>query len=179
MTIVVRSAAGEDLPAITEIYGWSVENESASYEDVAPSLETMQRRYLELQSQGFPYLVAVKTGTGQAQNVRPSVVGFAYASPFRARAGYRSTVEDTVYVAPSAQRLGVGHALLSRLIQACSDANFRQILAVVGGSNPGPSIALHTRCGFAEVGRLESIGFKFGEWHDVIILQRSLAGSEL
>ncbi len=161
----IRQATETDAVAVLEIYRWSVENESASFEFEAPSLPEMTQRMATVIEAGLPYLVAQREGT---------VVGFAYASPYRHRPGYRFTVENTVYVSRSARGSGVGKVLILTLINNCEAMGFRQMLAVIGGSNTEPSIRLHGSCGFEEVGRCRSIGFKHGAWHDVVTMQRAL-----
>jgi phosphinothricin acetyltransferase len=114
---------------------------------------------------GLPYVVAERDG---------AVVGFAYAAPYRLRPAYDYTVEDSVYVHRDALGRGVGRGLLERLVADCAAAGCRQMVAVIGDSGNGASIALHTACGFARVGLLPSVGFKFGRWVDSVLMQRPL-----
>ena len=114
---------------------------------------------------GYPYLVAVDGD---------SIAGYAYASAFRPRTGYRHTVEDSIYVARAARGRGVGNALLGALIDACAKAGYRQMVAVIGGRDELPSIRLHTAHGFFDVGTLPAIGRKFGRWLDCVHMQRAL-----
>ena len=107
----------------------------------------MARRFNELTAQGFPYLVAV---------VDETVVGYAYAGPYRARPAYRFTVENSVYVAHDSYRRGVGKALLEALIEASTEKGFRLMVAVIGDSNQAASIRLHEATGFKHVGCFHS-----------------------
>jgi L-amino acid N-acyltransferase YncA len=91
----------------------------------------------------------------------------------RAR-GYRSTIEDSIYVAPESQGQGVGRALLRELIQACEALDFRRMIAVIGDSASAGSIGLHRSCGFQQVGVLEAVGYKHGRWLDSVLMQRAL-----
>ena len=102
------------------------------------------------------------------------VLGYAYAGPYRLRPAYRFTVEDTVYVAASARGRGVGRALLRRLVEDSESLNFRQMVAVIGDSAHAASIGLHRAEGFALVGTLASVGYKFGRWLDSVLMQRPL-----
>ena len=86
---------------------------------------------------------------------------------------YTSTCENSIYVAASHVRQGVGRTLLAALVEAARRAGFRQMLAVVGGGEPA-SVALHVKAGFTEAGRMRSVGRKFGRWLDTVYLQRSL-----
>jgi len=102
------------------------------------------------------------------------VAGYAYAGAFRPRAAYRHTCESSVYVAADMQRRGVGHALMLRLIAICQKLGQRQMLAVIGDSANLGSIGLHAALGFESVGVFKSVGFKFGRWVDVVLMQRAL-----
>jgi phosphinothricin acetyltransferase len=100
--------------------------------------------------------------------------GFAYATQFRDRAAYRYCGETSVYVAPDAQRTGIGQALLMALASAARTAGFRELVAVIGDSANQASIGLHASCGFRQAGLLGGIGEKFGRRLDIVMMQRSL-----
>ncbi|MGH6972433.1 MAG: GNAT family N-acetyltransferase, partial [Caulobacteraceae bacterium] len=117
---------------------------------------------------GLPYIVA--------EAPEGHIDGFAYASPFRMRAAYRYTAEDTVYVRPGEAGLGVGRALVSQVIEACEAQGLRQLVAVIGDSANAASIGLHRALGFRTVGVCEGFGYKFGRWVDVVLMQRALNG---
>jgi phosphinothricin acetyltransferase len=163
--IIIRRAQAADIASITRIYAHAVRNGTASFEIEPPDEGEMAHRQQVLLAGGHPYLVAEHTGT---------VIGYAYAGPYRSRPGYARSVEDSIYVAPDAQRRGVGRALLARLIAECETRGFRQMIAVIGDSQQAPSIALHRAAGFRLVGTLEAVGFKFGRWLDSVLMQRPL-----
>ncbi len=166
----IRPATAADIPGIVAIYGPAVATGTASFELTPPDEAEMRRRFETITSAGFPYIVAEIDG---------KVAGYAYVSSYRTRPAYRFTVENSVYVAPDAQRGGVGRALLTALIEACAARGYRQIIAVIGDSPNQPgSISLHRGCGFVEVGRLPNVGFKFGRWLDTLLMQRALAVAE-
>ena len=165
MTVAVRPAAIADIPAITRIYALAVDHGTASFELTAPDEGEMTRRFNELTTGGFPYLVAVIDGT---------VVGYAYAGPYRARPAYRFAVENSVYVAHDSHRRGVGKALLEALIEASTEKGFRLMVAVIGDSNQAASIGLHEAAGFKHAGVFENIGYKFDRWLDTVLMQRAL-----
>jgi phosphinothricin acetyltransferase len=165
--LCIRPTRSDDIAAITGIYAHAVRHGTASFEIDPPDAEEMLRRYQALASAGFPYLVAEQAG---------GIAGYAYAGPYRMRPAYRWTVEDSVYVAESAQRRGVGQALLARLIEESEARGFRQMIAVIGDSAQTPSIALHRAAGFRMIGTLEAVGFKFGRWLDSVLMQRPLGG---
>ena len=162
----LRAAAEADVPAIAAIYRTEVLEASASWELEPPDVPTMLERYRASVGHGYPYLVAT---------IASRVVGYAYASAYRPRAGYRYTVEDSVYVAPDARGRGVGSALLAALVDECARRGFRQMVAVIGGADQTGSIRAHAALGFVEVGRLSAIGRKFDRWHDSVLMQRGLA----
>lgn len=163
--LLIRSAVAGDLPAITALYAREVEERVATYEYTAPDEAEMTRRWRGIVDQGFPYLVAELHGR---------FAGYAYASGYRSREGYRWTVEDTVYIEPLAQGQGIGRALLQRLIDDCQALGFRQMIAVIGDVSNTASIALHERLGFRTVGIFEGLGRKHGRWLDTVQMQRPL-----
>jgi L-amino acid N-acyltransferase YncA len=163
--VVVRTAGESDVAAIADLYGQSVATGTASWELTPPGADEMVMRFRAVTGHGYPYLVAVVDGC---------VVGYSHAGAYRPRPGYRHTVEDSVYVAPLAQRRGVGRSLLSALIEECALHGYRQMVAVIGDATNAASIRLHAALGFAEVGRLPAIGRKFDRWLDSVMLQRSL-----
>ncbi|TCT08035.1 GNAT family N-acetyltransferase [Aquabacter spiritensis] len=165
--MLIRPALPDDIPAIAAIYGEAVRTGTASFELEAPDDAEMRRRFAAITGAGYPYLAAVDPAGGP-------LLGYAYASAFRPRIAYRFTVENSVYVAPAAQGRGVGRALMVALIAACETAGFRQMVAIIGGSDNLGSIALHRALGFADIGVMPATGFKFGRWLDTVVMQRAL-----
>ena len=165
IAIPIRTAEARDLEAITRIYEHAVRHVTASFELEPPSQREMARRYEALRSGGYPYLVA---------QLEREIMGYAYAGPYRTRPAYRWTVEDSIYIAPAAQRRGIGRALLDRLIAEADLGGFRQMLAVIGDSANVGSIELHRAAGFRLVGTFDNTGFKFGRWLDTVLMQRPL-----
>jgi phosphinothricin acetyltransferase len=165
----VRPATEADAPALAAIYGDAVENGFGTFEEVAPSSADMDGRRRAVQDMGLPYLVAEADG---------AVLGFAYAGPFRPRAAYRYTLEDSVYVAPEAKGRGVGRALLSAVVAACEALGVRQLMAVIGDSENAGSIGLHAALGFERTGVGRSVGFKHGRWVDIVHMQKPLNGGD-
>jgi L-amino acid N-acyltransferase YncA len=164
-SLTVRPSLDSDVPTLTAIYRPAVLHGTASFEIDPPDEAEMARRRLALLEQGYPYIVA-EIGT--------VVVGYAYAGPYRPRPAYRHTVENSIYVAPDAQRRGVGRMLLEALIQRCEDGDFRQMIAVIGDSAQEPSISLHMSLGFRHIGTAEAVGFKHGRYLDQVLMQRPL-----
>lgn len=165
MSLRLRNAVAADIAAITRLYAREVSEGIATYEATPPDELEMACRWKALVDRGFPYLVAELDGT---------FAGYAYASGYRAREGYRWTVEDTLYVQSEFQGRGIGRALLARLIEACETLGFRQMVAVIGDRSNLASIALHERLGFRTVGVFEGLGRKHGRWLDTVQMQRKL-----
>jgi L-amino acid N-acyltransferase YncA len=163
--MLIRPAELRDLAAITRIYDHAVRYGTASFEIDPPDEQEMERRYRALRDAGYPYLAAELDGT---------LAGYAYAAPYRARVGYRWSVEDSIYIAVQAQRRGIGRALLERLIFESETSGFRQMIAVIGDCANHASIELHRAAGFRMVGSFDNVGYKFGRWVDSVLMQRAL-----
>ena len=158
-------ANDDDIAAIARIYAHHVLHGRASFETEAPSVGEMRRRRDALVETGYPVLVAMLDGI---------LAGYAYGSPFHPRQAYRRTVEDSIYVDHRLPRRGVGRALLTELLEQLRAAGFQQVMAVIGDSANAGSIELHRALGFRHVGTAHGIGFKFGEYLDVVYMQLAL-----
>ena len=167
--MIVRAATEADAEALAAIYGDAVLHGFGTFEEEPPTPADMDGRRRAVQDQGLPYLVAEMDGR---------VLGFAYAGPFRPRAAYRYTLEDSVYVSPDAKGRGVGRAVLSAVIAACEALGVRQLMAVIGDSGNSGSIGLHRALGFEQTGVGRSVGFKHGRWVDIVHMQKPLNGGD-
>ncbi len=154
-----------DLSAIQQIYAHHVVSGLGTFEEVAPDLDEMMRRFKDVTGQGFPYLVAER---------QCRVIGYSYVSLYRTRSAYRYAVEDSIYVAPDAIGQGIGRALLTALIGLSEARDYRQMMAVIGDSGNAASIELHKSLGFRMVAVLEQIAYKRQTWVDAVIMQRRL-----
>jgi len=163
--LLIRPSRDDDVGAIAAIYGYHVTHGVASFEEVPPAVEEIARRRGEIVARGLPFLVAARAGR---------VVGYCYAGLFRPRSGYRFTLEDSIYVDSSEIGRGVGRALLEPLLARSTELGYRQMVAVIGGRETIPSIRLHEALGFSHVGVLPAVGFKFGRWIDILLMQRAL-----
>jgi L-amino acid N-acyltransferase YncA len=161
----IRASRDADVPAIAAIYGYHVLHGVASFEEVPPDAAEIARRRGEIVKRGLPYLVAERDGR---------VIGYCYAGPFRPRVAYRFTVEDSVYVEAAEIGRGLGRALLEQVIARCSELGYRQMVAVIGGSDNAASISLHAALGFRHAGVLPAVGRKFDRWIDTVLMQRAL-----
>ena len=164
--MIIRGASPGDAAAVGAIYGHHVLNGLGTFEEAPPSDAEIADRITAVLDRGLPYLVA-EDGHGR-------VAGFSYAAPFRPRAAYRFTAEESVYVHPDHIGQGVGKQLVSRVIAACEARGLRQLVAVVGDSGNAGSLALHRSLGFTEIGIGHGFGFKHGRWVDIVWMQRAL-----
>jgi phosphinothricin acetyltransferase len=164
-TPLIRPSRDEDVDAIAAIYGYHVLHGLASFEEVPPEADEIARRRAVIVAGGLPYLVA---------ELGSRVVGYCYASLFRPRAAYRFTLEDSIYIDEAWVGRGIGRALLETLIDRSTALGYRQMVGVIGGRETLPSIRLHRALGFAEIGILPAVGFKFGRWVDIVLMQRAL-----
>ena len=168
--ILVRTSTEVDVPAMIDIYAHHVQRGLGEYEFEAMHPEDIKRRRKNMLRRRLPHLVAERDGT---------VVGYAYAVPFRKRPAYRYAVKHSIYVHKDHLHSGIGRRLLPALIDACAGAGYRQMIAYIDVSNL-PSIQLHEAHQFRRVGILEGVGFKFGRWTDSLMMQRALGpGSSL
>jgi L-amino acid N-acyltransferase YncA len=165
--IVIRPSRDADVEAIAAIYGKSVEVDTASWEYEPPGVEEIAQRRRDVLAKGFPYFVAEQNGR---------VIGYSYASSYRARIGYRFVVEDSVYVHEDARGQGVAKKLLNALIDACIERGYRNMIAVIGDSGNIGSIKLHEACGFTHVATFREIGYKFDRLLDSVQMMRALSG---
>ena len=163
--LVIRPSTDADTPALRDIYAWNVLNGTGTFELEAPDLSEMERRREDVLAKGLPWLVAQRGDT---------LLGFAYANHFRPRPAYRFCVEDSIYLAPDAQRQGIGRPLLAELLARCEAAGARQVLAVIGDAENRGSVGVHRALGFEPAGVIRSAGWKFGRWLDVVLMQKAL-----
>lgn len=161
---VIRLAEVSDAAAIAGIYNPYIANTTITFEEQRVSAEQIAQRILDIQAASLPWLVAEEAG---------QIVGYAYASPWKARSAYRHSVEVSVYLQEQAQGQGWGSRLYKALFSALKE---REVHVAIGGialPNPG-SIALHEKFGMEKVAHFKEVGFKFGQWLDVGYWQKVL-----
>ncbi len=164
MNLTVRLAERRDAEAIRSIYNVEVAESTVTFDLVARTIDE-QVEWLDEHSGGHPAIVAVdRDGT---------VAGFGSLSPIKERAAYAQTVEDSVYVHRERRGAGIGKLLLEELGRLATAHGFHSVMArIVGGH--AASIALHEAGGFAVVGTEREVGRKFGQWLDVVEMQKLL-----
>jgi phosphinothricin acetyltransferase len=165
MTCTVRDSREGDIAEVQAICAHHVLYGAASFEEEPPTLAEMTRRRADVLACRLPYLVAERKGR---------VVGYSYATPYRARSAYRFTIENSLYVENELGGAGIRRALLSALIERCEAGERRQMIAVTGDSDNAASIGLQAKFGSQPIGTLRAVGFKFGRWVDTVLMQRPL-----
>ncbi|MDH3301312.1 MAG: GNAT family N-acetyltransferase [Acidimicrobiia bacterium] len=163
--MLIRLATLDDARALNDIYNPQVLESTRTLDLVARTVD-QQRAWIDARSGGLAVLVAEDRGDGE-------VIGFGSLSFYRDRPGYRTSVEDSVYVAEGHQGKGVGGALLAALVDAAQTRGFHAMFARIVGPQEA-SVALHERHGFELVGVEREVARKFGRWHDVALMQRLL-----
>ena len=153
------------IAGIAAIYAHHVLHGTASFETAPPSTAEMAARMAKVLDAGAPWLLA--------RDAEGALLGYAYASQFRDRPAYRYACENSIYIRHDQRGRGLGKALLRALIAAAQATGFRQMIAVIGGGEPG-SVALHAALGFVHAGRMRSIGRKHGQWLDTVYMQLPL-----
>ncbi|MCV0440518.1 MAG: GNAT family N-acetyltransferase [Hydrogenophaga sp.] len=166
---LIRPSRDEDLDAITRIYGHHVLHGTGTFETTPPGLADMTARRADVLAKGLPWLVAEESG---------QVLGFAYGNWFKPRPAYRFSVEDSIYMDPAAHRKGLGRALLAELLAVLERTGTRKVMAVIGDSANAGSIGVHKALGFEMVGVVQSCGWKFDRWLDIVLMQKTLGAGD-
>jgi phosphinothricin acetyltransferase len=161
---MIRRATEADLPAILSIYNDAVLNTTAIWNETPVDLDNRRAWMLARAAAGFPILVAEHSN---------GVIGYGSFGDFRPFEGYRVTVEHSLYVDAAERGRGFGKAILSALVDEARSIGKRAMVGGIDGAN-GPSIGLHRKFGFVEVGRLPGVGTKFGRPVDLVLMQKTL-----
>jgi len=157
----IRRATIDDALAIVEIYNWYILKTTITFETDVVTDEIMRNRISE-KLMTYDWLIG---------EVDKKIIGYAYYGSFRPRTAYKHTVESTIYLSQDAQGKGFGKLLYTRLIESIQEHGFREIIGVISLPNP-ESIRLHEKMGFAKIGILKNIGYKFDNYIDVVIWQK-------
>lgn len=161
----IRAATEADLPTILDLSNARILIDSTTWTERLESLDRRRAWFAHKNEVGNPVLVAEAGG---------EVVGYATYGEFRDNArleGYRFTAELTIHVAADRHGSGIGRRLMDALIDRARVDGLHTLVAAVDGDNVG-SIRFHERLGFVETARMPQIGFKFGRWLDLVLLQR-------
>jgi len=162
----IRSAAEDDLGDILRVYNQAIENTTAVFEYRPHTLEMRREWFKGKQAASLPVLVAVESG---------AVLGFASYGPFRAWPAYKYSVELSVYVDESARGRGIGSELVRGVLATARERDLHVVMAGITADN-AVSLRLHEKLGFVEVAHIPEVGYKFGRWLDLKLLQIVLDG---
>jgi L-amino acid N-acyltransferase YncA len=165
----IRPSREQDLPAITAIYAHHVLHGTGTFETEPPSEADMTARRADVLAKGLPYLVAEDGGR---------VLGYAYCQWFKPRPAYRFSAEDSIYLRPDAQGKGLGKSLLAELERQAQAAGIRKLIAVIGDSANQGSVGVHRTLGFKPVGVIQSCGWKFGKWLDIVLMEKQIGAGD-
>lgn len=158
--LIIRDAVKEDLPALLELYNDAIINTAATL-DIHPQTLEQRTEWFEEHQGKYSLVVA---------EFRGKVVGYATLSKFRGHPAFLKSVENSVYIDKNNQGLGIGTALMKRIIEKARESGFHTIIAVIVPPNQG-SIRLHEKLGFRLVGTLKEVRFKYGTWQDTMWYQ--------
>lgn len=154
---MIRNARLDDAPQIAGIYCHYVKSTAISFEEVPVTAAEMASRIEAVQALALPWLVAEKDG---------DIIGYAYATAWKARYAYRHSVEITVYLRPDTLARGLGSALYRALFQALDQRPVHAVVACIALPN-AHSVALHEKFGMRKVAHFAEVGYKLGAWRDV------------
>jgi L-amino acid N-acyltransferase YncA len=164
--VLVRPSRIGDVDAMFSIYRQHIRGgvETGVDNGGASEPDDLRQRRKNLYNHRLPHLVATWRG---------EIVGYAYAVLFRKRPAYRFTAKHSIYVHQDHLGRGIGRRLLQELIDACAAAGFRQMIGYIDADNTA-SLAIHETFGFARVGLLPAVAYRYGRWADTVMVQRSL-----
>ena len=162
----LRDATVRDVPDMLAIYNHYVANSTVTFDEEPLTLKEMRHKFADAERLGYPWLVAASP-SGQ-------VLGYAYVLPWKPKAAYRFTVENSIYLGAAATGKGLGKALMKELLPRAKAAGIKEVVAVIADKGAEASIRLHEQFGFKEIGHMGKVGFKFGRWLGTYLLQKSL-----
>jgi len=161
MAITIRKAVLQDIEGILEIVNHSILHSTAIYDYDARNLEQQKAWFLDKENSDYPVIVA---------EIDNEIAGFGTYGQFRIKVAYQFTVEHSVYVSDKFKGRGVGKLLLSELIALAKNNGFHTMIGCIDAENFG-SIAFHEKFGFNNNGTLHEVGYKFGRWLNLVMMQ--------
>ena len=167
--IKIRDVVPEDAERIQEIYSPYVADTVISFEITVPGKLEMKKRIEKLLTNAFPYIVA--------ENETGTVVGYAYADKFGEREAYRYSFTISIYLDMEVQSKGIGQKLYDELEKRMTKMGIVQVLSAITGKNE-KSLKFHEKNGFIKIGHFPNVGYKMGEWHDIIWMNKTINSIE-
>ena len=168
-SIKIRDVLSEDAERIQEIYSPYVAYTTISFEITVPNKLEMKRRIEKALSNEFPYIVA--------ENETGTVVGYAYADKFGEREAYRYSFIVSIYLDMEVRSRGIGQKLYDELEKRMKKMGIVQVLSAITGKNK-KSLRFHEKNGFTKIGHFPNVGYKMGEWHDIIWMNKTINSIE-
>ncbi|MCD1625476.1 MAG: GNAT family N-acetyltransferase [Paracoccaceae bacterium] len=162
--MILRTAAVRDAPAVAAIWNPVIRDSAATFTTLEKTPESLVADFATRAAEGKVFLLAEDAG---------EILGFATYFQFRGGPGYARTMEHSVILAPSARGRGVGRTLMRALEEHARAGDVHSLWAGVSAENPG-GVAFHNAIGFSEIARLPQVGFKFGRWMDLVLMQKIL-----
>lgn len=168
---MIRIATENDVKELLDIYGYYIENTAITFEYTVPSIEEFRERIRETLEK-YPYLVYEESG---------EISGYAYAGAFNKRAAARWMVEMSVYVRKDAVNKGIGKILYEELEKNLKRQNVIKLIACIADAEtedkyvPKKSVEFHRHMGYKTVGRIRKGGYKFGNWYDLVYMEKEIA----
>lgn len=163
---MIRAAGPGDVPAIAAIWNPLIRDTAITFWPAPRSEPEIAALIADRQGQNHPFVVSDDGG---------AIRGFATYAQFRAGGGYARSMEHTIYLAPEARGTGVGRTLLGWLEDHARACGHRLMIGGITASNEG-SLRFHARAGYAEWGRIPCAGWKFGAFHDLVLMGKDLGG---
>lgn len=168
-SIKIRDVLSEDAERIQEIYSPYVADTTISFEITVPNKLEMKRRIEKALSNEFPYIVA--------ENETGTVVGYAYADKFGEREAYRYSFIVSIYLDMEVRSRGIGQKLYDELEKRMKKMGIVQVVSAITGKNQ-KSLKFHEKNGFIKIGHFPNVGYKMGEWHDIIWMNKTINSIE-
>ena len=160
----IRAAKLWDAEAISGVWNQIILKTDKTFNSIEVKPSDITAMIAEKGREGHPLIVAERNG----------ILGFATYGQFRSSVGYARTMEHTIIVRDGAQRSGVGRMLMERIEEIAKTNNVHSLVAGISGTN-NAAILFHRAQGFVQVGRMPEVGYKFGRWHDLVLMQKMVA----
>lgn len=161
---MIRAARGGDAGEVAGIWNHYIRETLVTFNSAEKTADEVADLIAARAGAGHPFVVAEAGG---------AVLGFATAFQFRSGVGYARTFEHTILMDPGARERGFGRALMAAVEDHAREGGAHSIFAGVSSGNPGGR-AFHAAMGYAEVATLREVGFKWGRWLDLHLMQKML-----
>lgn len=162
--MILRAATVQDAPGIASVWTPVVTDSLITFSTQVRSPDQIAALIEDKARDDHAFVVAERAGR---------IAGFATYGQFRGGPGYAHTMEHTILLAQWARGQGVGRALMAALERHARTKDVHSLWAGVSAANPG-GVRFHEKVGFRPIARLPEVGFKFGQWLDLILMHKRL-----